>query len=93
MVLVPLVLPTLVYFGYAWLERRRQQAEAAGELAPWWTTAPWPWLIGSGLALTAVVLATLALTGGSPVGGTYVPAHLEDGRLVPGRVVSPGQAH
>jgi hypothetical protein len=26
-----------------------------------------------------------------PPGGTYVPAHMEDGRIVPGRIVPPGE--
>jgi Family of unknown function (DUF6111) len=36
------------------------------------------------MVLTAVGFALIAEYGGAPAGSTYVPAHLEDGKLVPG---------
>ena len=54
-------------------------------------SAPWFALTVSGLALACVSLVTLAFTGGWEPGGEYVPPHLEDGRVVPGRVVPPGE--
>ena len=35
--------------------------------------------------LTILSLVLLAHFSGAPPGSTYVPAHIEDGRLVPGR--------
>jgi hypothetical protein len=51
----------------------------------------WPlprlmWLTISALVLVIAGLLALAQFGGSPPGSTYVPAHLENGRLVPGAV-------
>ena len=36
------------------------------------------------MTLTAVGFALIAQYGGAPAGSTYVPAHIEDGKLVPG---------
>lgn len=49
----------------------------------------WPlrvvgWLLLSALALVIVSLLLLVHYSGAPPGTTYVPAHIEDGRLVPG---------
>jgi hypothetical protein len=49
----------------------------------------WPlprlmWLTITALVLVIASLLALAEFGGSPPGSTYVPAHLENGRLVPG---------
>jgi uncharacterized protein DUF6111 len=38
----------------------------------------------SALLLIAVSAVATAIFSGSPPGSTYVPAHVEDGRLVPG---------
>ncbi|RJF70662.1 DUF6111 family protein [Rhodopseudomonas palustris] len=51
--------------------------------------ASWPfrvvaWLLIAALALVIVSLLLLVHYSGAPPGATYVPAHVEDGRLVPG---------
>jgi hypothetical protein len=93
MVLLPLAAPTLIYLAYVLtIERRRVQA-APDAVQPWWVVAPWVPLIGSGVALVAVVLVVWALFGGVAPGGTYVPAHVVDGEVVPGATVpAPGAA-
>ena len=84
---VPLIVPAVIYF--LWLRFRGGAREREH---------PWPWLIGAGspfmrahglaicagILLTAIVLAGFALLSGTP-DGIYEPAHLEDGKLVPGR--------
>jgi hypothetical protein len=52
-----------------------------------WMGVPLAWLIGVGISLVAASLFIAALTGGHDPSGTYVPAHMEDGRLVPGQTV------
>ena len=76
--LVLFVLPFLVYAAYLWATR-------AGVLHP----ESWP--LGTLMALTIAALLliagsfiVLAQWGGEPPGSAYVPAHVEDGRLVPG---------
>ncbi|WP_420132025.1 DUF6111 family protein [Rhodopseudomonas sp.] len=49
----------------------------------------WPfrivaWLLIAALALVIISLLLLVHYSGAPPGATYVPAHIEDGRLVPG---------
>jgi hypothetical protein len=55
-----------------------------------WLGVPLVWLVSAGLLLVAASLFAAALTGGFSTGSTYVPAHMENGRLVPGRTVEPG---
>ncbi|HEY0832761.1 MAG TPA: DUF6111 family protein [Azospirillum sp.] len=84
-IVLPLLLPTAVYLLYvSTVEVRRARAEQEGGPVPWWVTAPWPWLVGGGVVLTGLTLGAMALTGGTEPGGVYVPAHMEDGRLIPG---------
>lgn len=78
---IPLLLPFVLYFVWAFLERRR--AAAGGRQAK---DAPWVWLTMAGLALLVVSLFATGLLSGSEPGGVYVPPHVEDGRVVPGRV-------
>ena len=52
-------------------------------------TSSWPIhvvgsLLGAALVLSLLVLMLLANVSGAPPGSTYTPAHLENGRLVPG---------
>jgi hypothetical protein len=42
------------------------------------------WLTVVALALVIAGFVGLAQFGGAPPGSTYVPAHMENGRLVPG---------
>lgn len=90
--LVPLALPTAVYLLWFWLTRQRaasgQAAVAAeAEEGEWWRTVPWAWLALAGIALVGATLFVFALSGGGTPGETYVPPHVEDGRVVPGRSV------
>ena len=43
------------------------------------------WLAGTGLVLMIVSFVLLSQFSGAPPGSTYEPAHIEDGRFVPGR--------
>lgn len=89
-IIVPLLLPTVVYVGYVALERRR--LASSGGPQPWYVGAPWAWLIGGGLLLMIATLAVLTnFSSGSP-GEVYVPAHVRpDGSLVPGHTLPAGK--
>jgi hypothetical protein len=78
-IVVPLLLPTLLYFLYLKLARRR----AGGGNAP--PEVPWAWLGIAGAALVAVTLGAAALIGGAPPGSHYEPAKVIDGKIVPGQ--------
>jgi hypothetical protein len=49
-----------------------------------WPTQIVGGLVGAALALTVGALVMLANFSGAPPGSTYTPAHMENGRLVPG---------
>ena len=79
--LLPLILPFAAYFAYVALAR--------GRVGPWLERTPWLILTASGVALLAASLVTWGLTSGDPAGGIYLPPRLEDGRIVPPRVIEP----
>lgn len=77
-VVLPLVAPFLLFLAYRLLAARGGRSPLA--------RTPWYGLAAAGLALAGASLVAWALTGGDPPGGRYVPAELEGGRIVPGRV-------
>ena len=71
--------PFAVYAVYLWGTR-------AGVLHPEsWPLPTLMWLTIAALALTFGSFIVLAQWGGDPPGSAYVPAHIENGRLVPGK--------
>lgn len=79
--LLPLLLPLLIYVGFVWLSRGRSQA--------WLEDTPWVPLLGAGAVLTALSLIGWSLLSGASTDALYVPPHMEDGELVPGRALEP----
>ena len=78
-VLLPFLLP---FAGYAiWLALRRRYPFVASA----WARGPVAALVVGGLALAVLSLVAAGLFGPRARGG-YVPAHMERGRLVPGRI-------
>lgn len=78
-IVVPLVVPSLLYL--LWFR-------ATGRVAVngiW--ALPWPWLIASGVVLTAVTLVIVSVHFGNAPDGAYVPPHVVGGKVVPGQVV------
>ncbi|WP_448953581.1 DUF6111 family protein [Labrys neptuniae] len=69
------ILPFLIYG--IWLALR---GGSIGALL--WETAPLLRLIALGVVCVAAGLAVFAHYGGAPAGSAYVPAHMEDGKLV-----------
>ncbi len=70
--------PFAIYAVYLW-------ATQAGVLHPEsWPISTLVWLTIAALALVLGSFIVLAQWGGEPPGSAYVPAHIEDGRLVPG---------
>jgi hypothetical protein len=49
-------------------------------------THPWSYLVISGLVLVAVSFVFWGVTQGSGQLGIYIPAHLENGHVIPGHV-------
>jgi hypothetical protein len=77
-VLLPLLLPTALWFAWMFAMRRASSRGAK------WADAPWGWLAGSGVVLVGALLYLLEVHYGEK-GGRYVPSQYIDGKLVPGR--------
>jgi hypothetical protein len=56
-----------------------------------WRGVPLVWLVASAVVLTLASFVALALTTGGSPKALYVPAHMENGVFVPGRIVEPDE--
>jgi Family of unknown function (DUF6111) len=72
------VTPFVIYAVFLWATREGVLDVSA------WSVPRLMWLTIAALILTIVFLLLLAQFGGAPPGSTYIPAHMENGRLVPG---------
>ncbi len=71
--------PFVVYAIFLW-------ATQVGVLDPaQWSIGRIAWLLIASLVLMIGSFVVLAHWGGAPPGSTYTPAHIEDGKLVPGQ--------
>jgi hypothetical protein len=70
--------PFVLYALYAWATQEGVFDAKA------WSIPRLMWLTISALVLVIISLLLLAQFGGAPPGSTYIPAHMENGRLVPG---------
>ena len=71
--------PFIIFAVYVWATR-------AGMFDPEaWTWSAIGWLTIIAFVLMLGSFLVIAHFSGSPPGSTYVPAHIENGRLVPGR--------
>lgn len=76
--LILFLLPFLIYGGYLFLTRKLNRQA--------WIDAPRYWLVMAGLFFSVIGFLVLSQVGNNPLGGTYVPAHYEDGKLIPGQI-------
>ena len=74
-VIVPLLLPTLVYGAWRVAVGRAINLPAS-----------WIWLLIAGLVLSSLTLVIVSLNFGGAREGIYVPPHISGGRVVPGHV-------
>ena len=85
-VVLPLVLPFLVYWVYLALARRKARLAGEGRL-PGWQDAPWTWIIASGGMLMIAALVTVRLTSGVEPGVKLEPPRLIEGEVEPSRPI------
>lgn len=83
-ILLPLLLPTALFFLYAWYVARRARVTGA---EPREIDVPWSWLAIAGCVLALLSLLVNFLYVGTETGTRYEPPRLEDGKIVPGRVL------
>jgi hypothetical protein len=86
-VVLPLLLPTALYL--LWVTMLRPARQNGATL---WTSLPWLWLAGVGVALLVIVLLVVTVHFGAPQEGVYVPPRWHNGHIVPGHIEPrPGQ--
>ena len=77
--IVLFLMPFVLYGVFLW-------ATKAGVMHPdSWPLARIAWLVIAALALMVGSFVYFANYSGAPVGTTYVPAHMENGKFVPGQ--------
>lgn len=76
-IVLPLLLPTAIYFAYVLLLRPRSGAGNMPEV-------PWTWLAVAGGILLAVTFLAISLIGGAPPSARYLPPRSVDGKIEPG---------
>jgi hypothetical protein len=82
-VLTELVLffaPFALYALFLWATKRGGVLDRAN-----WPLGHVFWLLLAAFLLVIGSFIVLAQWGGAPPGSTYIPAHIEDGRFVPGQ--------
>lgn len=82
--IIPFLLPAAAYAVWVWY-RSGYVARHGGE-APRLEQGPWPLLLFAGAVLAFAVLAVTALTHGGDPNATYVPPHLDGGKIIPGHL-------
>jgi hypothetical protein len=80
-ILLPLILPTLLYLVWLRLASWAQRGEAVN-----WAALPWVWLAAAGAVLLALVLFVVTVGFGTAQRGVYVPPRWEGGRIVPSHI-------
>lgn len=80
----PVLIPVVLYL--AWHAYAKAKAKREGKTPPTLREGPWIWIIASMLAIAVILLLSLGLSTKPSNDGTYVPAHLEDGKLIPGKM-------
>ena len=80
-IIVPLILPSVLYLAWMWLVGSSERGEPAA-----WGALPWLWLAAIGVVLLAAVLFVVTVHFGTSTPGVYVPPRLENGRIIPGHI-------
>ncbi len=81
----PAFLPILIYV--LWPSYRRRKARASGvELEPF-TKGSLFWVLVASILIGIACFLYYGLSMPSNAGGTYIPPHLENGKVIPGQIV------
>jgi uncharacterized membrane-anchored protein YitT (DUF2179 family) len=81
-IFLPLILPTVAFFLWAWIAKRIGVDPHSNVLQG----TPWFWLIIAGVLLMGVGLTATALMQGAEPGSHIIAPRLENGRVVPAQI-------
>ncbi|MDO9461555.1 MAG: DUF6111 family protein [Alphaproteobacteria bacterium] len=76
------MLPVAVFAAYFYISERNKNAVEIE-----WKNMPLSLLLQIGLGLIVVGMLVTAYIGGDDAGGTYLPARMENGKVIPGEVM------
>ncbi|MGK2872458.1 MAG: DUF6111 family protein [Alphaproteobacteria bacterium] len=76
------MLPVAVFAAYFYFSERNKNAVEIE-----WKNMPLSLLLQIGLVLIVVGMLVTAYIGGDDAGGTYLPARMENGKVIPGEVM------
>ncbi len=76
------VLPLALYAAYFYITERNRNAVVIE-----WKNMPLSLLLQIGLGLIVIGMLITAYMGGEDARGTYVPARMENGKVIPGEVL------
>ena len=82
--ILPLALPVIVYL--TWLIYAQRRSRKLGTSVDKVSDAPWFLIGSSGVAVLIAGMLALGLFSGDKTGGIYIPPHMEDGKIVKGRI-------
>lgn len=85
-VILPVIVPVLVYGVYMMLARRNARLASEGRL-PRWQTAPWGLILTASVLLMMASLAYWGMSSGVAPGVKVKPPSLQDGEVVPSHPV------
>ncbi|MBM3513304.1 MAG: hypothetical protein FJX59_06270 [Alphaproteobacteria bacterium] len=86
---IPFLLPLAGYAAWVWY--RNAYADRHEGALPKFEEGPWPAMLLLGAVLMAASMAYTALTSGASSDATYVPPRVEDGKVIPGQFIEPGE--
>ena len=75
------VLPLALYAAYFYVSARNKYADTIE-----WHNMPFRLLLQIGVGLIVIGMLVTAYVSGEDASGTYVPARMENGKLIPGEV-------
>lgn len=79
----PVLLPLLFYAF--WMLHCQRKAEKTGQPVPAFKDGPWVLAVTATMIL-AIIGFVLLRTSSEALDGTYIPAHMENGKLVPAEI-------
>jgi hypothetical protein len=82
-VVLPVLAPAAVYFGWFYWAQQRAVAAGEPEKAPKLGDVPWFVLAAAGVFIVAVILFASTVFEGAEPGLTYTPPHIVDGKIAP----------
>jgi hypothetical protein len=80
----PVILPLLVYLLWYWRLSRRCRKD--GTCPPRLREGPWKMAVLASILIAVVLLLLWGLSADERRASDYTPPHLQDGRVVPGKV-------